>query len=894
MSMIGKTLGTFECTALLGKGGMGEVYKAKDQKLGRDVAIKVLPEEFAKDTDRVARFQREAKLLASLNHPNIASIYGLEESDGTHFLVLELIEGDTLADRVKSGPIPVEESLKLALQIAEALEAAHGKGVIHRDLKPANIKVTSDGKVKVLDFGLAKAFAGDSEDMNLSNSPTLSVAATQQGIILGTAAYMSPEQAGGETTDKRADIWAFGVVLYEMLTGRSLFGGNSVSQTLARVLEREPDYSALPPNLHSRIRFLLEHCLKKEPKNRYHDIADARVDIQEVLADPSGVFAQPGVITKPRKKLQVGLPWVAAAIVLAGAAVWMLKPAPTPERKQIMRFYHELPGDQEFTNLAASVVDLSADGTKIAYAANRQLYIRDLNELTARPIQGTAGRSLAPIFSPDGLWVGYYSMEDGQWKKIAVSGGAPVTLCKASTSAGATWGSDNTILFEENGVGIKRVSGNGGAAELLIEEKEGKLFQRPQALPGGEWMLFSIGNPGSWNEAQIVAQSLKTGERKVLVPGGSDARYIPTGHLVYALGDVLYAKAFDVSGMEVVGGAVPIVEGVQRAGITGSANYGVSDTGMLAYVVGSAATAMKRTLVWVDRNGKEEPLGAESRAYQNPRISPDGTRVALQVENGGKPDIWIWDVVNKIMTRVTFNENSMFPLWTRDGQRIAFTSGDKRAVYWRAANGTGNDELIGSGTGTGALPNAWSVDGKALVVMDWIGGTNINIGSISMEGDHEYKPLLQEEYTEIQPQISPVGKWMAYTSNESGDLEIYVRPFPDVDKGRWQVSKDGGNSPLWSPNGNGLFYRKEDEAIAVSIETDPTFKVVKSETLFRGNYVTRGAATELISWDIHPDGKRFLMMKDSMDGTSTGEAIRPRINIIANWFEELKERAPVK
>jgi len=714
-------------------------------------------------------------------------------------------------------------------------------------------------------------------------------------MILGTAAYMSPEQAKGKSVDRQTDVWAFGAVLYEMLTGQAAFGGDEVSEILASVIKGDTNLNLLPANLHPRVREVIIRCLQKEQKKRYRDIGEAQYEIEQVLADPGGLFVQPVTAAKPRKKVKLGLPWVAAAIVLAsiivGVTVWKLRPT---ELKQVMRFYHELPEDQEFTSTAASVVDLSADGTKIVYVANQQLYIRDLNELTARPIQGTAGSPNTPIFSPDGLWVGYNSSQDSQWKKITVSGGAPVTLCDAGLPDGATWGSDNTILFEENSVGIKRVSGNGGTAELLIEEEEGKRFNRPQALPGGEWVLFSIGNPGSWDEAQIVAQSLKTGERRVLVSGGSDARYVPTGHLVYALGGVLYAKAFDVSSMEVVGGAVPIVEGVQRSVVTGSANYGFADTGILAYVVGSAATSIRRSLVWVDRNGNEEPLGAEPHVYRVPRISPDGMKVALTIENGSKNDIWIWDIVNKNMPRLTFNENSSFPLWTRDGKRIAFSSGDKDAVYWRAADGTGDDELIGSGTGAATVPNAWSVDDKALVVMDYIGGANINIGSISMEGDHAYKPLLQEGYTEIQPRISPDGKWITYASNESGDLEIYVRPFPDVDKGRWQVSKDGGDSPLWSPNGKGLFYRKNNEVIAVAVETEPTFKVIKSETLFRGNYVIRRPPTDLIPWDLHPDGKRFLMMKESSSDETTAKTARPKINIILNWFEELKQKMPVE
>jgi serine/threonine protein kinase len=445
MSMIGKKLAHYEITNQLGKGGMGEVFRAKDQKLGRDVAIKVLPEEFAKDTDRVARFQREAKLLASLNHPNIAAIYGLEESGGKNFLVLELVEGDTLADRIKAGPIRVEESLKLALQIAEALEAAHEKGVIHRDLKPANIKVTPEGKVKVLDFGLAKAFAGEQIEVNLSNSPTLSEAATLQGVILGTAAYMSPEQAKGKAVDKRADIWAFGVVLFEMLTGRQVFTGETVSDTLASVLAREPKWQSLPSNLHPRIRLLLERCLKKEPRDRYGVINDARVDIQEVLADPSGVLVESAAAAKPPKRLRLGLAWIAAVIIsliAGGVVVWKLKPT---EPRQVIRLDYELPEGQQFGGLDMRSLAVSSDGKQIAYSTSKGLYLRSVNELTAKLIAGTEGATGQPFFSPDGKWIGYVS--ESKLTKISINGGSPVVLCDVQLVAGASWHEDNTIMY---------------------------------------------------------------------------------------------------------------------------------------------------------------------------------------------------------------------------------------------------------------------------------------------------------------------------------------------------------------------------------------------------------------------------------------------------------------
>ena len=546
--MIGKTLGHYEITDKLGQGGMGSVWLAQDSKLGRQVAIKTLPEEFAQDEERLARFEREAKLLASLNHPNIAAIYGLEEDGGTRFLVLELVEGDTLADPLKRGAIPVEESLRLALQIAEALEAAHEKGVIHRDLKPANIKVTSDGKVKVLDFGLAKAFAGDGSDVNLSQSPTLSLAATQQGVILGTAAYMSPEQARGQEVDKRSDIWAFGVVLFEMLTGRGTFDGGTVSDVLAGVLRADPDWKSLPLNLHPRIRLLLERCLEKESKDRYGDISDARVDIQKALADPDGVIVQP-VAEVVQATPHSRLPWIAAVtigVIVAGMTGWNLGPGLQLEPPPVMRFNHVLPDGQTLARVSRSLVAVSPDGARIAYIADNQLYLRNLNDPESRPIRGTEQGPTNPFFSPDGEWVGFVSGE--QLKKIAISGGVSVTICDAGPPTGASWGTDGTIVFGHPD-GIMRVSADGGTPTLVVQTEDSERVYGPQILPGGDSILFTVTSAtglNRWDEAQIVVQSLETGKREVLWTGGSDARYVPTGHLIYASEDVLFAAPFSL------------------------------------------------------------------------------------------------------------------------------------------------------------------------------------------------------------------------------------------------------------------------------------------------------------------------------------------------------------
>ena len=900
MSMIGKTLGSFECTALLGKGGMGEVYKAKDQKLGRDVAIKVLPEEFAKDADRVARFQREAKLLASLNHPNIAAIHGLEESDGTHFIVLELIEGDTLADRLKRGAIPVEESLKLALQIAEALEAAHEKGVIHRDLKPANIKVIPDGKIKVLDFGLAKAFAVDQEDMNLSNSPTLSVAATQQGIILGTAAYMAPEQARGKAIDRRADIWAFGVVLYEMLAGRFLFSGDDISQTLARVLEREPDFSTLPPNLHPRIRFLLERCLRKESKDRYSGISDARVDIQEVLADPSGVLSQPGVAAKPRKKLRVGIPWVAAALILglivAGITVWYLKPLPRPEPKQVMRFDYDLPEDQQFGDLTERAFAISPDGSQLVYATNKGLYLRSMNEMEPTLLPGTGGIMQRPFFSPDGKWIGFYSSTDSRLKKIAISGGAPVTLAEVSIFGSFDWGIDGMIRYGQTGRGIMGVSDNGGTPEQLIKPAEAETIGHPQILPDGDSVLLMRALP---EPMMIMVQSLKSGERKELFEG-TVAKYLSTGIIVYELGDSLFAVRFDLKALRVIGGSIPLMEGILRVG--GAPQYAVSKSGTLVYIPGISASATERTLVWVDRKGNEEQLGEEPNIYDAPNISPDGMQVALSINVDGNEDIYLYDLVRRTTTRLTFDPTGDYsPIWTPDGKRIIFDSGraGRESIFWKAADGGGKAEQLVSVPNGWAWPFSLSSDGSTLLFGQVSTGTgNYDIGMLSMTSDdHTPKLLLQDKYNEKDPMISPDGRWLAYMSNESGQYEIFVRPFPDVDSGgKMQVSRNGGNNPLWSSDGRELFYRNEDAIMIVPVEMEPTFRLGNPEVLFEGLYFQSSFSSGAItSWDIAQDGKRFLMMRE-VEATEENSTQRdPRkIIVVTNWFEELKERVPVQ
>jgi serine/threonine protein kinase len=653
MSMIGKTLGTFECTALLGKGGMGEVYQAKDLKLGRNVAIKVLPEEFAKDANRGARVQREAKLLASLNHPNIAAIHGLEESDGTHFLVLELIEGDTLADRIKVGAIPVEESLKLAFQIAEALEAAHEKGVIHRDLKPANIKVTPDGKVKVLDFGLAKAFAGEQADLNLSNSPTLSNIATMQGVILGTAAYMSPEQARGKPVDKRADIGAFGCVLFEMLTGNAAFSGNDVTDILAAVIRSEPDCTTVP----ARVRPLLHRCLQKDPKRRWRDIGDVRLELGEILANPNEVLVQSVAGGKSRRSLRATLLWITATLALSavtGIITWKVR---IPEQLQVTRLSYELPKNQRFYDPIEPVLAISPDGREFVYGTSEGLYLRSLENPDAQLITGTDKESIRqPFFSPDGKWIGYWSPKDAQLKKIAIGGGAPTVLCNTSSSfGGASWDSEDTIVYSDlGGGGVMRIPAKGSTPEYHVKrkprwERTGESFLYPQLLPDGKSVLFTklIRRQDSIS-ARVMVQSPESREPKDLFEGYL-ARYLPTGHIVYIIGanilgmggHNLFAVPFDLGRLKPAGDPVSLIKDIM--GPYGL-HYAISVSGTLIYIPGRAGELVTgRTLVWVDRNGREEPLAAQPKIYSSPKISPDGKRVAVIIQEiDGSSNVWIW------------------------------------------------------------------------------------------------------------------------------------------------------------------------------------------------------------------------------------------------------------
>jgi serine/threonine protein kinase len=903
--MIGKTLGHYRVGEPLGRGGMGEVYVADDLNLNRKVALKSLPDAFADDPERMARFEREARLLASLNQHNIAAIYGLEQAEGKRFIVMELVEGETLAQRISKGALPVDEALAICRQMAEGLEAAHEKGVIHRDLKPANVMITEGDKVKILDFGLAKALSDETQTVDSSQSPTLTEAMTRPGIILGTAAYMSPEQAKGKAVDRRADIWAFGCILYECLTGKRAFEGETVTETLAAILKGEPDWNRLAPNLHPRIRLLLERCLEKETRNRYGSINDARVDIQKALSDPGGALVQAGR-TEPGRKLRQMLAWVAAAVVLtaiiSAITIGKLRPMPSNEPRHVMRFEYDLPADQQIVILGHPFLAISPDGSKFVYNTSGGFYLRSMDQSNPRLILGADKDPRQPFFSRDGQWVGYWSGAENQIKKISINGGAPVTLTNTGGNPVlASWSADDTIVYGQFGTGkIMRVPASGGAPELLCET-QGNLIFAPQILPGGEWVLFSqMDGP----EYRVMVQSLKTGQRKTLMPmQGTVSRYLPTGHLVYTIGNNLFAAPFDLHRFEITGSPVLMIEGILWTGTTAAPQYAISDSGTLAYVMGTVSpAALGRTLVWVNREGKEEPVAAPPNLYNHPKVSPDGTQVAFTANIGGNIDIYVFDLLRRILTRLTFDKSQeLHPIWTPDGKRIVYASNRDGYydIYWKAADGTGKDEKLVSAPDRQRLPCAFSRDGKSLITAEATSGlVTWEIGILSTEGDHSHKPLLHEDNRVVQPKVSPDGRWIAYTSNDlaNNTVEVYVRPFPEVDKGRWQVSTGGGHSPLWSPDGRELFFRNGDAVMAVPVKTNPSFRFETPKILFRGTYLSPvflSGDWTFAAWDISTDGKRFLMIKES--GAATPAAAGPRkINIVVNWTEELKQRVPVK
>jgi eukaryotic-like serine/threonine-protein kinase len=893
----GTRIGPYEVISMVGAGGMGEVYRARDTKLARAVAIKILPDSFANDPERLARFEREARTLASLNHPNIAQIHGFEESDGIKALVMELVEGLTVADRLAQGPIPLDEALPVAKQIAEALAAAHEQGIIHRDLKPANIKVRPDGTVKVLDFGLAKALESVAASSSNSQSPTITSPAmmTHIGVILGTAAYMAPEQAKGRAADRRSDMWAFGCVLYEMLTGRRAFAGDDVSDTLAAVLRGEPQWTALPRETPTAIRRLPHHYSAKDSNARIGDAWTARIEITDAQSEPEAV----GQVVPDDSRWRLHLLWAAglALVILTagGALIWITRLASVPSRP-VARFTIMLPTGQLFSSPGHSPVVLSPGGTAIVYAANLQLHVRPLDHLESAPLRGTEGGGRSPFFSPDGQSIGFW--QGDQLKTVSISGGTPVVLCSARNPWGADW-TGNTILYGQGTEGIWRVSANGGTPQNVVKVDGDHIASRPQLLPGERAILFTRVRTGEMDAPQIVVQSLDDGVPRVVVEKGADARYVPTGHLLYVLGDTLFAVPFDVTRLAVTGGSVSLVEDLARSPDGIISYFSVSNDGDLTYVPRDAIGGFQRTLVWVDRQRREAPINAPPRAYVHPRLSPDGTRIALDIRDQ-ENDIWIWSLARETLSRLTFGPAwDADPLWTApDGQTVIFGSGGsiafgERNLFRRKADGTGAvDQLTYD---TAAVAKAVTPDGKALVFIEFkksgpgAAREQGELMLLPLVGEQPPEPLMQTTFSETEAELSPGGRWLAYQSNESGQAEVYVRPFPNVASGKTQVSRSGGTMPLWAQNGRELFYLSMGALMSVPVTTGSTFTFGNPSKLFDFEYFRRAAGR---TYDASPDGQRFVMIKQSAAAGEPPPAAR--IVLIQNWFEELKRRVPTK
>ena len=903
----GTKLGQYEIRGLIGKGGMGEVYRAFDTKLERDVALKLLPEMFARDPERVARFKREAKLLASLNHPNIAAIHGIEEANGAHFLVMEMVEGETLAEQVRRGPVEIDEALRISTQIAEALEHAHEKTVIHRDLKPANVKVTPEGTVKVLDFGLAKAFAGAASGADSptplidSNSSTLSrmpeglaqpdASPTLPGVILGTAAYMSPEQAKGKTVDKRTDIWALGCVLYELLTGKQVFTGDGATEILGAIHHKEPDWSLLPDATPPGIRTLLRRCLQKEAKKRYHAAADVNIAIEDAASAVAPVPAPAAPGNKLRERLAWGVAGVAVVTALS-LAFLHFRPASNPG--SVTRFTITLPSNERLVAADyCQAIALSPEGTHLAYVTNepggvQRLRLRVLDSLEVQSVPGIYRAVDSLFFSPDGQWLGFWA--DNTLRKVSISGGTPVTLATAGV-CGASWGSNDTIVFGSN-KGLEEVSASGGPTKLLAaaDPKKGERgYMFPQLLPGGKAVLFTVvnGPPDrriEENDFQTVVQSLETGERRTIIQGAGAARYVSTGYLVYPLAGRLLAAPFDLAGLEIRGKADSVLEGI----IPRSGAFSVSRVGSLVYIPGPVEGS-GRTLVWVDRQGKAQPFGAPARDYAEPKLSPNGQRLAVTIHG----DIWVYDIARGTLTRLTFEGSKTRPLWSHDGSRIAFGTLKEGAMNlsWIAADGSGGEELLATSENP-PLPMSWSPDGLWLAYVQTTPTTKSDLWILPLQGDPRQagagrKPrlFLQTPFSDAAARFSPDGHWLVYHSDESGQYEVYARPFPGPG-GKIQISTEGGRAPLWPRNGRELFYLNADKMMVVDVQTQPTLRPGTPRLLFKEWYENDPGNR---SYDVTLDGERFLMLQASEQVSAATQ-----INVVLNWFEELKAKVPVK
>jgi eukaryotic-like serine/threonine-protein kinase len=885
----GRRLGDFEVAGPLGSGGMGEVYQARDLRLGRDVALKVLPEALSRDPERLARFHREARVLASLSHANIAVIYGIQEDDGVPFLVLELVPGPTLAEHLTAGPLPVRGALDVGRQVAEALEQAHARGVVHRDLKPSNVKITPEGQAKVLDFGLAKALAADADD--ITNSPTGELA-TREGLVMGTAAYMSPEQARGHEVTPLTDVWAFGCVLFEALSGRQAFEGGTVSDRLVSVLTGEPDWDALPVATPGVVRFLLRRCLQKDVAQRLPEIRLARLALEEALHDPTSTpretFAPP---PPPRSRRSWPLPagLLALGLVIGAAAALAVRgPAPRPEARP-RRFGMALPWGVSVSDAAGQpLLALSPDGQRLVFSGEEdgrpRLYLRELGALAVKPIAGTEGGS-HPFFSPDGQWVGFWA--EGSLRKLPLAGGEPQVVAPAQRLRGAAWLADDTIVFAPTATsGLHRVPSAGGAVQPLtsIDASAGEDSHRwPAALPGGRGLLFNVSGPSGREEDRwIEALDLAGGGRKRLFQGGSFPRLLGPDWLVFARGGALHAVRFDARRLELLGSPAPMLEDLRMV-VKGSglACFDVAPDGTLAYVPGFPRPP-DRLLAWVDRGGRETPLEPRGRPYFRPVLSPDGGRLAVTVQ-GASDDLWVRDLERGTWTRLTAEGDNTDAAWSPDGRQIVFSSTRSGAfnLYLAAADGGGGAQQL-TRERTMAMSSSVAPDGSvaAFGVLDPETGWDVSLQPLRTPGPP--RPFVATRFAETYAAFSRDGRYLAYVSNESGRLEVYVRGYEQ--DGKWPVSASGGSEPVWSPDGRELFFRSGDAILSVPVSTAGAFTAGQPRPVVRGAY--EPGINGYPNYDVSRDGKRFLMVKPAAQREAPLEVV-----LVPDWRAELEARA---
>ena len=884
----GTRIGPYEIGPLLGEGGMGRVFRARDTSLNRSVAIKILPDALAVDPDRLARFRREAEALAALNHPHIAQIYGFEQSGVIPAIAMELVEGPTLADRLQPGPLPLDEAIAIAGQIAEALEAAHERGIVHRDLKPANIKVQDDGAVKVLDFGLATAIEPPGEEpADMANSPTLTARATQIGIVLGTAAYMAPEQAKGKRVDKRADVWAFGVVLFEMLSGRRPFDGTDVTEVMARVIDREPDWALLPNRTPRAIERLLRRCLVKDRNRRLRDIGDARLELDEAAAEPREVAGAAPVAGRP--------PWrralpVAAGMALTALAAWALWPV--TRAPQVIRFEERLPDGERQGNTTRQSIAISRDGHSLLFSSGTALILRRMDDLTGRPIPGVSGSLASPFFSPDGQTVGFFDRDTNQLMRVSIAGGRPAAICSADNPNGVSWESDETILFAQ-AEGIFRVPSSGGTPSLVVKAQAGEQLQRPQLLPGGDSVLVTV-TDASGNGEHIGVHSIRSGKRHDLHIAGRDAGYVSTGHLVYGVDNTLYAVPFDAEALAVAGEPVAVAHPVDRSFTSPSVMfYAVSEAGVLAYLAGDAMSRgahLSKRLVWVSRAGIEEPIAADPGLYYWLDISPRGDKVVVDTVEATAGDLLIHTFGSGVFDRLTSEMKSLMGVWSTDNRHVAYAG---------ESNEGGRDLFIVPADAS-APPRAFATAEYRLYPSNWLEDGRLIAVKVDADGDRDLvifgpdggapAPLVETEYMDTRGQVSPDGRWLVYVSNHTGERQVFVRPFGSAG-GRTPVSPAQADNPRWSPDGRALYYMHAGFlwSVAVAAEPGPWVSSEPQRLFPLRDYFVGTGFWQGIPYDVHPTTGKFLMLKRLVDGDSAAS-----VHVALNWFEELKRVAPVR